>query len=225
MRRVIGLTGSIGSGKSLVAQLLKEKSAIIIDADSISREVMSNGQPAFQKIAELWPETITTSSYYSGSDPKTGASNKSVLDRKALGNIVFNDKKQLQLLETIVHPLIRESVEERIRSIPTDSNLIFYMAPLIFEAQDTPSWIRPIVLVSAPRNILIDRVMARDNCTKTAVELRLQYQLSEEEKRKRADFIIDNSGSIESLKMQVNKLWDSLKKAQKQENEKKIRIC
>jgi len=234
MRRVIGLTGSIGSGKSLVAQLLKEKGAIIIDADNVSREIMSSGNPAFQKVAEIWPETVidepalkekvlevTESKNRDSKDiqPKEIPSNRKLLDRKALGDIVFNDKKQLELLESIVHPLIRKSVEEQIGAIPSDSDLIFYMAPLIFEASDIPSWINPIVLVSAPKEILIERVMSRDNCTQSSVELRLQYQLSEEAKRRRANYVIDNSSTIDSLKIQVNQLWDILKRDLKAKND------
>lgn len=195
MRRVIGLTGSIGAGKSSVARLLGERGAIIIDADDLAREVVAPGTAGAKLIRTNWPEVV---------------GDGDIVDRKALGRIVFGHPDARKVLEAIVHPLVRQLAIERISSHEHSNRPVFYMVPLLFEAAEVPDWLTPIVAVVAPDEVLLRRIMDRDDLTEAQARARIDAQLPQDIKRDRADVVINNSGSLTELDSEVSKAWIKL---------------
>jgi len=189
----VGLTGGIGSGKSTVARLLAEHGAIVIDADAIAREVVEPGQPALAEIAERFGPGILDAS---------GA-----LDRGALAAIVFHDTAALADLNAITHPRIAERTAELIAAAPEDAVVVYDM-PLLVENGLAEGW-DTVVVVIADRQVRIERLRER-GLDDDDIEARMSRQASDEERRAVADIIIDNSGSMEELRSQVDDAWRKL---------------
>ncbi|MBX7138994.1 MAG: dephospho-CoA kinase [Oligoflexia bacterium] len=188
--KLIALTGSIGSGKSTVAQLLAGKGAAVIDADQLAREAVLPNTAAFRQIAAAFGTSVL------GPD--------GTLDRVKLGSIVFNDRAKLKLLEAIVHPEVRKLFEARVRKLrEASSPLVVYAVPLLFESGMELKQFDAVLLVDAPEEQCLARVMQRDNIDRVEAEKRYQAQMPRAEKLKRAQFVIDNSGDLEQLKRQV----------------------
>ena len=198
---VIGLTGNIGSGKSSVARLLRELGAQVIDADQVARDVVLPGKPALAALVEEFGSSILDE-------------NKA-LDRKVLGDIVFANPQARKKLNEIVHPYIKEVIEQTIsdfRQKPpgaSSSEVLVIEAPLLFEVgldkKVDAVW---VVIVDEAKQI--ERLVARDNLTPQEIKNRIASQLPQDLKRKRATRIIDNSGDFSATKEQVQKLWDEL---------------
>jgi dephospho-CoA kinase len=203
MTRVIGLTGGIGTGKSTVAAMLEKRGAVLIDSDAIVRELQSAGAPLLDEIAAAFgPEVILPD----GS-----------LDRERLGDIVFRDPEARQRLNAIVHPAVgRESARRLAEARAAGARLVVLDIPLLFEtrAHGTASGanrgVELVVLVYAPRALQIERQLARNAYGRDEAERRVDAQLSIEEKRARADRVIDNSGDLEETERQVEALYREL---------------
>ena len=189
----VGLTGGIGSGKSTVARLLAEHGAIVIDADAIAREIVEPGQPALAEIADRFGSGILDAS---------GA-----LDRGALAAIVFHDTAALADLNAITHPRIAERTAELIAAAPEDAVVVYDM-PLLVENGLAEGW-DAVVVVIADRQVRIERLRER-GLDDDDIEARMSRQASDEERRAVADIIIDNSGSMEELRSQVDDAWRKL---------------
>ncbi len=186
--KIIGLTGTIGTGKSTVSILLRRKKIKIVDADKISREILNKGN-TLKEIFDYFGEKIKN---------EDGS-----LNRKKLGSIVFSNEKELSKLNSITHPKIEESIYREIKAHKeSGEKWIILDAPLLIEANllHMVDW---VLLVMCEENIQIKRIMDRDSCSKEQAILRINAQMKTSEKMKYADYIIDNSATLEALESQV----------------------
>ncbi len=196
MTRIIGLSGGIGSGKSTVTRMLAELGATTIDADAIVHEMQAAGQPMLREIAAAFGNSVIAE----------GGS----LDREALGAIVFRDDAARARLGAIVHPpVIAEMMRRAKEAVDGGDPLVILDIPLLFEGRISGrgSGARmdfdETVLVWVRRDVQLERTMARDGCSAEEAERRIDSQLPIDEKRRLADRVIDNSGSIEETRAQV----------------------
>ncbi len=191
--RVIGLTGGIGSGKSLVAGLLRELGAPVVDADELARRVVEPGQPALAEIArEFGPGVIAADG---------------TLDRKAMAVIVFSDETRRRRLNAITHPRIAALGQAEIAAhAARGAKVVIYEAALIVE-NGLHHMLDGLIVVSAPPEEQVRRALARDGGTEEAVRARLASQLPLADKLAVATHIVDNAGSIAETRAQVERLW------------------
>lgn len=195
--KVIGLTGGIATGKSTVCAILKKAGAVIIDADRIARQVVKKGLPAYREIVKNFGESILL---------PDGEINRSVL-----GNIIFTEPKRKQLLNRIVHPHVRSEMDRRLNKLknPTPDTIVVLDIPLLFEAGFDKD-VDTVIVVYAPEQTQIKRLMKRDNISKTDAVARVQSQMPIEEKKDRATIVIDNSGTIEDTRKQTLEILKAL---------------
>ncbi|MDH6180938.1 dephospho-CoA kinase [Microbacteriaceae bacterium SG_E_30_P1] len=202
---LVALTGGIASGKSLVAARLAELGAVLVDADVLAREVVEPGSPALAAIADAFgPSVIATD----GS-----------LDRAALGAIVFSDDSSRELLNSITHPAVWNLAEERFaRADEADpSAVVVYDVPLLAErSSHRPFAFDRIVVVEAPEETRIARMIRDRGMTRAEALARIAAQATDEQRRALADLVIDNGGSREHTLEQVDALWGTLKAAAKE---------
>ena len=182
---ILGLTGSIGCGKSSLSNILKENNIDIIDADIISRKIFED-----KKLLNLVFE-------YFGNCIKNEDGS---LNRKALGNIVFNDDNKLIELNALTHPRIKEKIIKEIEILKLNNKAVIVIdAPLLIEGGYL-EMVDKLLVITCNNEIQVNRIQKRDNCTREEALSRINSQMSQEEKVKYADYILDNSGSIEDLK-------------------------
>ncbi len=201
----VGLTGSIATGKSTVGKFLKEIGCYIIDADDVAHRVYEKNKPAYKKIVKEFKEGILD---------KNGN-----IDRKKLGGIVLNDKHLLKKLEGIVHPEVEHIRNKMVRKITKKDEhaVIVYDVPLLFE-KNLEGIFDYTIVVYLSKDKEIKRLIERNGFDKDEAIKRIALQMPIEEKVRKADFVIDNSGSLENTKKQVQELFVKLKKL---ENEKR----
>ena len=193
--RFVGLTGGIGTGKSTVAQMLREAGAPVVDADVLAREVVRPGEPAHAEIAAAWPDVIQADG---------------TIDRRKLGHRVFSDPAARARLEAITHPRIQERAMAWARAQEAAGHrLAFYEASLLVETGGHRRF-DGLVVVTAAEEQQIARVMGRDHSTRDQALARLQAQMPAEEKRRAATHLIDNSGDLERTRQQVSALIAAL---------------
>lgn len=188
----IGLTGGIASGKSTVSKLLVHHGAAIIDADLIAREVVLPGSAVLQQVVEKFGQAVIL---------EDGS-----LHRKALSAIIFGDEQARKDLEAILHPPIRAIIIDRMMRLELEDpyRLVVVDIPLLYESR-LESLFTEIMVVYVPEHIQVDRLLLRDNISKEQALSRIQSQMSIEEKRERADVVIDNSGTIKETELQIEK--------------------
>ncbi|WP_396445736.1 dephospho-CoA kinase [Actinomadura sp.] len=190
----VGLTGGIGSGKSEVSALLGERGAVVIDADEIAREVVEPGTPGHAAVvAEFGADVLLPS----------GA-----LDREKLGRIVFADPDRLAALNAIVHPLVGERMQELMDAAPAGA-VVVYDVPLLAENGLAPMY-DEVVVVDAPEETQLERLTSRRGMSEEDARARMANQASREERLAVATHVIDNSGTLDDLKAQVDDLWEAL---------------
>ncbi len=182
----VGLTGGIGSGKSAVTRLFEDLGVPVIDADKASREVVKPGQPALQQLAQRFGDQIIDS--------------RGELLRKALREIVFTDVQARKDLEAILHPLIRQRIDQQLGEL-SDPYAVLAI-PLLIETGASYQVDR-ILVVDCSASEQIRRVSNRDGVSEAQVEAILATQASREQRLKAADDVIENSGTIEELKPRV----------------------
>ena len=195
---VIGLTGGIASGKTTVSSLLRELGADIIDADKIAREIVEPGQNTLKEIISEFGLDILN--------------DDGALNRKALGNIVFNNSGRLKILNEITHPQIKKVVNERLGFIirnNKDSLIIIDAAVLLECGMD--KLVDEVWLVYVDYDTQLKRLMLRDNLNEHEAKVRIESQMSVEEKMKHSNKIIDNTKDLDFTKEQVVKLWHEAK--------------
>lgn len=191
--RLIGLTGGIASGKSTVARRLVELGATLVDADVLAREVVEPGQPALAEIAEAFGPAVLT---------EVGS-----LDRTVLGELVFADASARARLEAITHPRIGELTTTRVTAaLAEGAPLVVVDIPLLFEKHREGGF-DGVLLVWCDAATQLHRLMARDGISETQARSRLEAQMSLDEKRRRATWLIDNNGSEEECVRQVDAWW------------------
>ncbi len=193
----IGLTGGIGSGKSTVAKMLAELGAPSFDADKVGHEIYLPGTPAYHDVIAAFGNGIVATD--------------GTIDRKKLGPIVFADPAQLKRLEAIVHPRMFERMGQMVADMRAEGVKapIVIEAAILIEARWQPLF-NEIWLVVAPREKVVQRVEAERGLKPEQTEARIKAQLSDEERRKHATLAIDNSGTIEELRVKVAGLWREL---------------
>jgi dephospho-CoA kinase len=205
--RVVGLTGGIGTGKSTVARMLEALGAVVIDSDRIVHELQAPGAPLLAEIAAAFGPGVLRAD---GS-----------LDRAALGDIVFRDEAARLRLNGIVHPAVGRETAARLetaraRGVP----LVVLDIPLLFEtrlhgrASKANLGAEAVVVVYAPRELQIRRQLERESYGREEAERRVDAQIPIEEKRARADHVIDNSGPLEETRRQVEALYERLLRAE-----------
>lgn len=193
---VVGLTGNIGCGKSSLSELLMSKNIDVIDADIISREIMYD------------KELLETIFYEFGTEIKN---NDGTLNRKKLGNIVFNDDDMLIKLNSITHPAIKRKINDRIIDISNQGkNIVVIDAALLIEGKFL-DLVDKLVVITCNEEVQLNRVVNRDNMTKEEVLKRINSQMKQDEKIKYADYIIDNSKDMNNLKDEFDKLFIYIK--------------
>lgn len=192
---LIGLTGGIAAGKSTVAGIWVALGAIEIDADLLAREVVQPGTVGIEKIRQVFGSGVFTA---------TGD-----LDRKALGEIVFNNVAKRKELEGIVHPLVRARAQEMLRSLPADS-IVIYTVPLLVEANvELPFDV--VVSVEAPETERAQRLVGSRGMTLEQALSRIKAQASTIERAARADHILNSNQSLSALSSDATKLFEKFK--------------
>jgi dephospho-CoA kinase len=194
----IGLTGNIASGKSEVARMLADRGATIIDADELAREAVEPETQALKDIIKRWGKDVLN---------QDGG-----LDRAALRQIVFADQNELDALNRIVHPGVtrlrdREIARARERGDP----IVVCVIPLLFERNIVEEF-DAIILVDAPRPLRLERLVTTRGLEETEAMNMIAAQMPAELKRARADFVIENDGSLDKLERDVDALWSSLQR-------------
>lgn len=196
---VVGLTGSIGTGKSQAADIFKECGAVILDADLLAREAVRPGAKALEEIKAAFGAKYITPA--------------GELDRRALGELVFSNEAARMKLEDILHPRIRELYLQRLnqaKSATPPPALILYVVPLLFESRFAYPELDAIVVVSASKEQSIERIVSRDNCSREHAEKRYASQLPIATKERKADYVVRNDGSLADLKVKVQKVYSDI---------------
>lgn len=196
---VIGLTGSIATGKSTVSLMFDDYGIPVVDADKLSREVVKPGRDAYHKIVSVFGEGILREDH--------------TLDRKALGEIVFNNDEKRKLLNEIVHPAVRsEMVRKRDQYLMQGDKAVVLDIPLLFESQLT-DYVDKTLVVAVDEEVQLKRLMERDGSTKEEALSRIRSQISITEKSRMADEVIDNNGSKKETYDQLDAIlrkWEIL---------------
>lgn len=194
---LVGLTGGIASGKSVVAARLAEHGAVVVDADAIAREVVQPGTPGLARIAE---------EFGSGVIAADGS-----LDRPALGAIVFADPAKLAALNGITHPAVLELSQRRFAEAGAadPDAVVVYDVPLLSEVRGKAEF-DVVVVVSAPEETRIERMVSLRGMSREEAERRIRSQVSDEERRGIADHVIESGGTLEETLRQTDELWAEL---------------
>lgn len=186
---VVGLTGGIASGKTAASDYFAELGVQVIDTDLLAREVVQPGEPALAKIAEHFGQAVMQ---------KNGC-----LDRKALGQIIFNNPTEKQWLENLLHPLIRERAAQAIKHC--NAPYCILVVPLLIENYPYPLADRVLVVECSPEQQL-HYTMQRDSLTEEQAKKIIRSQASNEQRRKHADDLLMNTSNLETLKLRVAEL-------------------
>ena len=196
----VALTGGIGSGKSLVGEILEELGALVIDSDQLAREVIERGSPGYEEVVTAFGDSILS---------------EGQIDRSKLAAVVFNERDLRKKLESIIHPLVREAAEKLARKLPSGAILINQI-PLLVES-DGAKRFDYVVTVSADEEIRRERLRLR-GLKDYEITQRMAAQVSDSEREKIANYIIRNDGSIDELTRAVEALManELLPRAQKQ---------
>jgi len=186
---VVGLTGGIASGKSLVGAMFVKLGAALVDTDVVAREVVERGEPGLAAIAaEFGPEVLSASGE---------------LDRRAMRSLVFEDESKRRRLETLLHPLIRSRTLAKLEEIEAPYALV--AVPLLIET-DFGELVDRILVVDAPESVQLERLMRRDATPKPEAQAMLRAQADRATRLKAAHDVIDNSGTIDATRRQVESL-------------------
>lgn len=198
---IVGLTGGIASGKSTVTNMFRDFGAYVVDADIWARKVVEPGSPGLAEIAEVFHSQFGVNVLQADG----------TLNRPAMGQVVFSNEEARRVLNQITHPRIRQGMrqetEDYFRDHPKEP--ILWDVPLLFEGE-TRQLVDLTVLVYVNQPTQLRRLMERDGYSEGDAVARIKSQMSIEEKRKMADFIIDNMGSLEQTREQVQRVWHNL---------------
>ncbi len=190
---VVGLTGGIGSGKSAVSAMLSARGAVVLDADVHAREVVAPGTPGLAAVVAAFGDGVL------GAD--------GMLDREALGKLVFTDREQLLRLNAIVHPLVGELSERRRREAAAAGiEIVVHDVPLLAE-NDLAALYDVIVVVDCDPQTQLDRLVQQRGMSRHDAEARMARQASREQRLEIADEVLNNDGTLDELEDQVEALW------------------
>lgn len=199
MGQIIGITGGIASGKSSVSQYLKELGFTVVDADVASRAVVEPGEEAYLQVVKAFGEDLLLSD--------------GNIDRAKLGSIIFHDQEKRLLLNSIVHPAVRNWMRvETEKALATGAETVFMDIPLLFESKLT-FMVEKTLLIYVDESVQLERLMNRNALTKSDALARIRSQMPLKDKKALADAVVDNNGDIEETKKQVDevlKKWNVL---------------
>ena len=195
MIKLVGLTGGIGSGKSTVARMLRERGIPVLDADVIARQVVESGQPAHSEIAAARPEVIAAGGH---------------IDRKRLGAIVFSDPGSQARLQAITHPRIREQVSVQTAALAAAGHHLAFLEAALLVETGYYRQLDGLVVVSLDEEAQVGRVMARDACSRESALARIRAQKPLADKIRVADHVIDNGGSVETTRARLEQILQAL---------------
>lgn len=188
---LLGLTGGIGSGKSTVSSMLAAKGAVIIDADAIVKELQEPGQPLLAELAaEFGPSILREDG---------------TLDRLALAGIAFADKEKVAALNKIVHPAVGKEMSRRLEEQRATDNVVVLDIPLL--AENPREGLCGVIVVDVPVDTAVERLMGQRGFSETDARARIANQTSREKRMEIADRVIDNAGSLDELRAQVDEVW------------------
>ena len=190
---IIGITGSIACGKSLVSNYLQEKGYTIIDADKIGHMVLENDEVKKQLVNKFGKSILKDNE----------------VNRVTLGKLVFENNENLKELNNIIHPQIRKNISEQIQ-VHKNEKLVFVDVPLLFEAK-FDDLVEKIIVVSLDEKIQLERLMNRNSLSKEEALQRIKSQIPVREKEKLGDYVVDNSFTQENTYNQVDRILEKLK--------------
>ena len=193
--KIAGLTGGIGSGKSTVARLFGELGVHWVDADDVAREVVEPGTPALERIAKHFGKPILTS--------------EGALDRAQLRGIVFQQPEERAWLESLLHPIIRDELIRQLNPENYQLPYVLLVSPLLLET-DQHELVDRIFVIDVPKDVQLERTMARDTNSREQVERSIAAQMSREDRLARADEVIDNDRPLDDVTRQVRELHERL---------------
>ncbi len=192
--KIIGLTGNIASGKTEVSNFFKDLGAKVIDADQIARDIVEPGEVAWREITDEFGSKIQNSD--------------ETINRKKLGEIIFNDQDKRQKLNKITHPRILAKIKERIESYKKEKvKVVIIEAALVAENGGLKNLLDYLIVVTADEETQISRIAKRDNLTREDALSRIRSQMPISEKIRHATFVIDNSGSLVETRKQADDVW------------------
>ena len=188
---LVGLTGGIGSGKSTVGRALVERGAVLVDADEIVRRLQSPGTNVFAEMVERFGSGIVAAD--------------GTLDRQAVAEIVFNDEAALADLGAIVHPRVHEEIERRVAEQVDTDNVVVLDIPLLGEA----GWpgLQGTIVVDLHPDTAVSRLVEHRGFTEADALARIDAQIGRSERLEMADFVVENSGPLEDLETEIERLW------------------
>lgn len=185
---ILGLTGNIGCGKSSVTDIFIKHNIDVVDADIISRKIFED-KILLEEVFEYFGREI--------------ANEDKTLNRKLLGNIVFNDNEKLVKLNSLTHPKIKDKIKDEVNFISNNKKNIAVIDAALLVEGGYLDMLDKLLVVTCQEDIQIDRIIKRDNCSKEEAISRIHSQMSQCEKVKYADYIIDNSSSLKELQIKV----------------------
>ena len=191
--RVIGLTGGIGSGKSLAAEYFADLGALVIDADQLARSAIERGSTGFDGVIAEFGDSILQNGE---------------INRRALGELVFKDPVKKAALEAIIHPWVRSEFEAAVSALTGNQTLV-YEIPLLFETKAAERF-DVVITVESKTEIRIERLRSR-GLHISEIQARIAAQATREERSSIADFVIENDGTEDDLLRKVENIWDGLK--------------
>jgi len=186
-----GLTGGIGSGKSAASERLVALGAGLVDADATVKRLQIAGEPVFDAIVTEFGDTVV------GEDGE--------LDRPALAEIVFNDPRELKKINEIVHPAVRKDMAQQRQKLAETFDLIVLDIPLLIEGKSIE--LAGIIVVDTPVEIAIERLVEHRGFTVEDANARIASQVSRDDRLAKADFVVDNSGTLQDLNNEVDRCW------------------
>ncbi len=189
----VGLTGGIGAGKSTVADLFSQKGAVVIRSDELARQVIEPQTPGFQQVIDRFGKDLLNAEGY--------------IDRAKLAQMVFKDDAALKDLENIIHPLVRSKTNQIIDQ-HTSETIIVNEIPLLLEKKMESLFDFLVIVISSEKNRL-ERLVHR-GLTAEQATARMAKQVSDEQRKAAADFLIVNDGNLDQLEADVEKIWQTL---------------
>jgi dephospho-CoA kinase len=204
---VVGLTGGIGTGKSLVSGLLEKRGASVVNADLLGHEIYRRDTDGWRAVVDAFGEGVLSAD--------------GEVDRRKLGSVVFSDRNKLAKLNEITHPRIYRLAEERIAELAeAGADAVVLEAALLIEAGWT-GLVTEVWVTVSPEERVIERLQARNGMTAEQAKARIAAQMPQAERTRHADVVIDNSGDLADLDAKVEQLWNSRVLAHKESRRKR----
>ena len=194
---LVGLTGGLGAGKSTVARMLAERGAVVVDADELARRALDPGTHAFHQVRELFGDEVLAS--------------EGTIDRGALARVVFADPEKRRLLESLTHPEVFRLLAETVESLRGTDSIVVFDAPLIVETGFHEA-VDVLVVVSAPPDAQLERVMRDRGMPESEARARLGAQIPADEREAAGDHVIANDGDPADLEPKVDAVWAELRR-------------